>query len=41
MTVYDNLKRGRIIIKKGATADVAKLAKSLNAAKGRGYIFSF
>ena len=25
--VYDNLKRGQIIIKKGATVDVAKLAK--------------
>lgn len=25
--VYDNLKRGQIIIKKGATADAAKLTK--------------
>ena len=25
--VYDNLKRGQIIIKKGATAEVAKLTK--------------
>ena len=27
LIVYDNLKRGQIIIKKGATAEVAKLTK--------------
>ena len=27
LSVYDNLKRGQIIIKKGATAEVAKLTK--------------